>query len=215
MSITGHLDQSGVGESSDDLLVSNRIFFFTDDLQSSRSQLEALRLPAPCRLVFVDNEKWSRRLAMRKPDAFISHDWRDKDSLARPLTQALERLGLVVWFDEFSLRPGDQLSASIDKGLTECRHGIVLVTPHFLENKGWGSTELSTLLTRAVDEPNVLIPVWSSVDKDVVKARSARLADAVAIKHSGDVGAFSYPSLRGRGRSRRDSANRVARSWRA
>jgi hypothetical protein len=124
---------------------------------------------------------------MRKPDAFIAHDSRDKADLARPLAVALSKLGLIVWYDEFSLKPGDRLSESIDTGLTECRHAVLLVSPNLLENTTWASTEMSALLTRAIVEANSLIPIWANVDARAVAARSARLADIVAINHSGNM----------------------------
>ena len=46
---------------------------------------------------------------------------------------------------------------------------------------------MSVLLTRAIAEANSLIPIWLNVDAKTVAARSARLADIVAINHSGDV----------------------------
>jgi hypothetical protein len=124
---------------------------------------------------------------MRKPDAFIAHDSRDKDNLARPLAHSLSRLGLIIWLDEFSLKPGDRLSETIDRGLTDCRHAVLLTTPHLLENTSWASTEMSALLSRAVYEPNLIIPVWSGVNREDVAARSARGADIVAINGWADV----------------------------
>jgi hypothetical protein len=124
---------------------------------------------------------------MRKPDAFIAHDSRDKADLARPLAIALSKMGLIVWYDEFSLKPGDRLSESIDRGLTECRHAVLLVSKNLLENTTWANTEMSALLTRAIREANSLIPIWADVDATAVAARSARLADIFAINHSGNV----------------------------
>jgi len=46
-------------------------------------------------------------------DAFISHATEDKDRFVRPLAHALTTLGAKVWYDEFSLKLGDSLSASM------------------------------------------------------------------------------------------------------
>jgi hypothetical protein len=159
MSAGGYPSEENEQESSFDLPFSNRLFIFTDCPRPSRRHLLALLKTPDRRVVIIDDREWERRLAMRKPDAFISHDSRDKDDLARPLAHALTRLGLIVWFDEFSLKPGDRLSESIDWGLAQCRHAVLLATPHLLENASWASTEMSALLTRAVDTPNVIIPV--------------------------------------------------------
>jgi hypothetical protein len=187
MRSSGHLDLDTPPESSNDLPLSNRIFFFTDELQAPREEYREVLRSAKEVIAIVDNEEWKRRLDMRKPDAFIAHDSRDKVDFARPLAVALSKFGLIVWYDEFSLKPGDRLSESIDRGLTECRHAVLLVSKNLLENTTWANTEMSALLTRAIAEANSLIPIWLNVDAATVAARSARLADIVAITHSGDI----------------------------
>jgi len=187
MQAAKHLDIDTPLESSDDLPISNRIFFITDDLQADREDFRVASASTKDVVAIIDDEEWKRRLAMRKPDAFIAHDSRDKADLARPLAIALSKMGLIVWYDEFSLKPGDRLSESIDRGLTECRHAVLLVSKNLLENTTWANTEMSALLTRAIREANSLIPIWADVDATAVAARSARLADIFAINHSGNV----------------------------
>ena len=75
-------------------------------------------------------------------DVFISHASEDKDSFVRPLAMELSRLGLRVWFDEFSLDIGDSISASIDKGLAESKFGLVVISPSFI-SKPWPRRELA------------------------------------------------------------------------
>ena len=45
---------------------------------------------------------------------FISHASEEKADFVRPLAHALKKQGLRVWYDEFSLKPGDSLRRSID-----------------------------------------------------------------------------------------------------
>jgi hypothetical protein len=187
MRLTKHLDIDTPTESSDNLPFSNRMFFFTDKLEGSREEFRTVLASTKYVGAIIDDVEWKRRLEMRKPDAFIAHDSRDKTSLARPLAIALSKMGLIVWYDEFSLKPGDRLSESIDKGLTECRHAVLLVSKNLLENSTWANTEMSALLTRAITEANSLIPIWADVDAKAVAARSARLADIVAINYSGNA----------------------------
>ena len=61
-------------------------------------------------------------------DAFICHASEDKDELVRPLAVALEEHHLKVWYDEFTLRPGDSLRRSVDAGLARSRFGIVVIS---------------------------------------------------------------------------------------
>lgn len=60
----------------------------------------------------------------------------DKDTIARPLFDALREEGVTVWFDEAVLKMGDSLSRKIDDGLARCRHGVVILSPSFLANSG-------------------------------------------------------------------------------
>jgi hypothetical protein len=48
-------------------------------------------------------------------DFFICHASEDKDDVAMPLFEELKNRGYEVWYDEFSLRVGDDLRREIDK----------------------------------------------------------------------------------------------------
>lgn len=50
----------------------------------------------------------------KKWDVFISHSSEDKDSIVRELANLLDKLGVKVWYDEFSLKVGDSLTQKID-----------------------------------------------------------------------------------------------------
>jgi len=112
-------------------------------------------------------------------DVFVSHASEDKDSIARPLTDALERLGLRIWFDEAVLRLGDSLSSSIDKGLATAKYGIVILSPNFFA-KNWPKYELSGLKARQVSGQQVILPIWHNVSRDEVLSFSPPLADMLA-----------------------------------
>jgi hypothetical protein len=47
-------------------------------------------------------------------------------------------------FDEFTLSVGDRLRRSIDRGLANCRYGIVILSPMFF-GKEWPQRELDGL----------------------------------------------------------------------
>lgn len=112
----------------------------------------------------------------KKYDLFISHASEDKDSVVRRLAETLERAGLEVWYDDFSLRLGDSLSASIDKGIRDSRYGLLVLSPHFL-NKNWPDYEYRSLLSRQVDGEKVILPLWYGVSREDVKNYSPYLAD--------------------------------------
>jgi hypothetical protein len=113
-------------------------------------------------------------------DVFICHAGEDKDSVARPLANALRALGLAVWFDEFELKIGDSLRRRIDDGLTRSRFGVVVLSPAFFARR-WPKRELDGLVTRqmAVDTP-IILPIWHDVTHDEVMQFSPPLADTLA-----------------------------------
>ena len=112
-------------------------------------------------------------------DVFISHASEDKDEIVRPLAVALQKLGLKVWFDEFELKIGDSLRRKIDKGLSNSRFGIVVLSQSFFK-KGWTNYELDGLVTRAVTDEQILLPIWHKITKQEVISYSPSLADKLA-----------------------------------
>jgi hypothetical protein len=49
-------------------------------------------------------------------DVFLSHNSKDKPRV-RKLAEDLRTAGLRVWFDEWVLKPGDDIYLSIERGL--------------------------------------------------------------------------------------------------
>jgi len=112
-------------------------------------------------------------------DVFISHASDDKEEVVRPLANALQSGGLRVWFDEFELKIGDSLRQKIDKGLARSRFGVVVLSQSFL-TKGWTNYELDGLVTRAVSNEQILLPIWHKITKQEVIEYSPSLADKLA-----------------------------------
>lgn len=84
-------------------------------------------------------------------DVFLCHAWDDRQGVAKELNDLLESRGVSVWFSEKDVGLGMPLLRTIDKGLTNSRVGIVLVTPALLRRlpaEGIADKELSALLAR-------------------------------------------------------------------
>jgi hypothetical protein len=117
-------------------------------------------------------------------DVFISHATEDKEEVARPLAEALRKLGLKVWYDEFELRVGDSLRRKIDNGLARSRFGIVVLSSSFFE-KNWPQYELDGLVAKELQHgQKVILPLWHKLSKDEVMRFSPSLADKVALATS-------------------------------
>ena len=101
----------------------------------------------------------------------------------RPLAEALIAAGFDIWYDEMTLKVGDSLRQSIDKGLSQSRYGVVVLSSAFF-NKNWTQYELNGLVSREMTGGKVILPIWHKVSKDEVIAYSPTLADKVAINSS-------------------------------
>lgn len=125
------------------------------------------------------------RSAIEKPLAFISHDSRDKDGIARPIAVGLSKIMCPVWFDEFSLKVGDRLRESIEKGIKECKKCILILSPNFLANERWTKTEFNSIFTKElIEQTDVILPVWCSVNERDIYDYSPSLLNKVGINIS-------------------------------
>lgn len=118
-----------------------------------------------------------------KYDLFISHASEDKEDLVRPLALALEKRGVQVWYDEFTLKVGDSLRRSIDSGLSNSRFGTIVLSSSFF-SKNWTNYELSGMTAQEMSGRKMILPIWHKVSKDEVMRFSPSIADKVALNTS-------------------------------
>jgi hypothetical protein len=117
-------------------------------------------------------------------DVFICHASEDKESFVQPLARSLRRQHLEVWYDDFSLKLGDSIKKSLDKGLAQSRFGVVVLSPSFFE-KQWPQYELDGLAQRETQGSDVVIlPVWHNVSYAEVSRFSLPLANRKAVPSS-------------------------------
>lgn len=90
--------------------------------------------------------------------AFLSHNEADK-ATARLLAVALVESGTNVWFDEWSLRPGDSIPGGVGDALAIC-DAFILIWSESAALSNWVGTEMRAAITRRVSDQNLrLIPV--------------------------------------------------------
>jgi hypothetical protein len=164
-----------------------RVFFYCerDPPDDAKMRLISEAAENGVRVVFRSEAYLRRRNQLEKPKAFISHDSRDKASIAGPLAIQMQKFMCPVWYDEFSLKVGDSLRGGIEAGLKECSKCILVLTPNFLTNDGWSKREYDSIFTRElVEKQQVILPVWSDVNAPDVYEYSPILADRVAVSWS-------------------------------
>lgn len=113
-------------------------------------------------------------------DVFVSHAHEDKVEVADPLASALVLRGVRVWYDKFELTLGDSLRRSIDRGLSNSRSGIVVLSHSFF-SKHWPQAELDGLVSRETDGTKVVLPVWHGVAASDVQRYSPMLAGCLSV----------------------------------
>ena len=172
-------------EIRDDSLPFSGTMFIYSENDASGPEIESLKEFARQRVIRL---RWRgpdfarERSLMEKPAAFISHDTRDKQEIARPIALGLQQRMCPVWFDEFSLGVGDSLRQKIEKGIKECVRCILVLSPNFLTNQGWTKTEFNSVFTREIlENERVILPVWSGVTAKEIYEYSPSLADRVGL----------------------------------
>lgn len=182
----GHSDYSE-RQSSETLLFTRRVHLYLDaDLRSDdRQRLVEQAQEGGYFLSIRDREYAQKRSETEKPLAFVSHDSRDKDAFVRELVSELTKNHCIVWYDEYSLKVGNSLRENIERGLRESRKCIIVLSPHFLSNAGWGRAEFDSVFTREIlEQENVILPIWLNVGVREVYEYSPRLADKVGLSAS-------------------------------
>jgi hypothetical protein len=79
-------------------------------------------------------------------DVFLSHNSKDKLRV-RALAGRLRSAGLRVWFDEWVIKPGDDIYLAIERGLEAARVQVLCLSPEALGSE-WVALERSTVLCR-------------------------------------------------------------------
>ena len=79
-------------------------------------------------------------------DIFLSHNSKDKPRV-RKLAERLRESGLRVWFDQWVIRPGDDIYLAIERGLQASRT-LALCMSAATFDSDWVALERSTVLFR-------------------------------------------------------------------
>lgn len=169
------------------LAFTKKVFLYIDEFCSTASKRVFLEAAAARGLsAEVRDRQWALdRTSTERPLGFISHDSRDKDLLVRPLAHELVKTMCPVWYDEYSLKVGDNLRESIEKGINETNRCILIISKEFIANGGWAKREFESVFIREIyEETNLILPVWHKVTGDEVRAFCSWLPNRVAANSS-------------------------------
>jgi hypothetical protein len=95
---------------------------------------------------------------LENPSIFLSHNSADKEYVRR-LAAALAVAGARVWFDEWTIRPGDSIPGAIEGGISSF-DTFALVWSEAASKSRWVRTEMEAAFTRWLAYPSIrLVPI--------------------------------------------------------
>lgn len=147
-----------------------RVFIYAEaDLSNGEIlELKSQGLSMGHDVQFRSTRHVKERVKGETPLAFISYDSRDRE-IAKKVATRLITMQCPVWYDEFSLKVGDDLRESIERGLKECRKCVLVLSKNFFSNNGWTKREFNSVFTREIlEEQKLILPIWLEVSKQEV-----------------------------------------------
>ena len=91
-------------------------------------------------------------------DVFISHASEDKETIARPIFEACEKLGLKAFLDEAHIAWGASFTEKINVALGSARTVLTIVSPASVA-KDWPVLEVNTALALEVSGEKTVVPL--------------------------------------------------------
>lgn len=181
--IPGFVSDKTIGTHS--IIYSDRIYIYSERQLSDDeiAQLEEIAKMKSLYITLRSQDYLAEKSRIEKPLAFISYDNRNKELIAKPLANGLNSRLCYVWYDEYSLKVGDSLRESIEKGIKEAKKCILILTPEFLKNSGWTKKEFNSIFTREmIFDEKIVLPIWFNVKKEEIFEYSPSLADTFALQ---------------------------------
>jgi hypothetical protein len=119
-------------------------------------------------------------MIFKKYDVFISYAIEDKLTVAEPMSDALKKSGLKVFFAGTQLGIGDDIREVIHTGLRQSKYGVVILSPNY--NRSWTLGELFNLFDKEVFEKHaVIFPVWHNIRFSEIKSHFPDLVNRYAL----------------------------------
>ncbi len=122
--------------------------------------------------------------------AFLSHAVEDKIGIANDLYEALTAKGLNIWYSGRELNVGDSIVDRIHEGLDQCRYGIVIISPTYLD-KVWGIYEFATLVSAKAKGDKIILPVLYNMTAVELAERAPMLVDTFCLHHDRGISAIA------------------------
>lgn len=177
-------ESEGFFEEMDSLQFSGRVYFYVECPLEDEELIEIMNYGKEFnyRIKFRTPKYAEIANAFKMPKAFISHDSRDKVPVVETIVKFLNNRWCPVWYDKYSLTPGDSLVKQINQGLTKAPKCLMVISKNYIANKGWASGEFESVVNEQItNDLQKIIPIWLDVEREEVAKFNSYLANRVAI----------------------------------
>lgn len=114
-------------------------------------------------------------------DVFISHANRDKETFVEELYQAINKLGINIFYDKESLEWGDNWKAAILNGTKKAEFAVIVISENFFDRE-WTERELSEFLNRQNrNGQKLILPILHNITLTQLQEQYPSVADIQAI----------------------------------
>lgn len=114
-------------------------------------------------------------------DVFISHANRDKEDFVEELYQAINKLGISIFYDKESLEWGDNWKAAILNGTKKSEFAVIVISENFFDRE-WTEKELVEFLSRQNrNGQKLILPILHNITLAQLQERYPFVADIQAI----------------------------------
>ena len=117
-------------------------------------------------------------------DLFLSHSGYDKDTIVIPLAEALEAMGITIWFDTEKMPYSIDVKSIIADGIHHSLLYVVIITENFFKSN-WANYELASKL-EGLDTENVM-PIILNMGLDKIAEKYPFLLNYRYLKTENDI----------------------------
>lgn len=112
---------------------------------------------------------------------FISHANRDKEDFVEELYQAINKLGLNIFYDKESFEWGDNWKDKILRGTQKSEFAVIVISENFFDRE-WTEKELAEFLGRQNrNGQKLILPILHNITLEQLQQQYPSVADIQAI----------------------------------
>ncbi|MFO1242684.1 MAG: toll/interleukin-1 receptor domain-containing protein [Rickettsiales bacterium] len=172
---------------NEELDFSGTIYFYSENIIGVETQ-KKLEEYAGLRIIIREKLYAEEKSKVEKPVAFISYDNRDKE-VAEQIVFGLQKMNFPapIWFDQYSLKWGNNMRKTIEDGLKRSKKCIVVLSQNYMENRSWAAEEFESAYQKGLHEKeDIFLPIWKGVTEKEVYEFSPKLKNVKGIIWSED-----------------------------